>query len=208
MGFIYRFNPGGESWMKISRKKLNKARQEQGGPAKNMAAISGQKSRKLALFVSCFFLAAFLYSQDLEPVSEAEPTVLLPLSNWNALQWNWSVLKENYGIQSSELWNLQQNYMLLDQSLDESQRIANSLKMNLGTLELRLQQSEQASASLTARIRLSKTQLETLTESLAQQTRRTASLEKQLRFYKTGFYITAGVSITVIGTLVLINTLR
>jgi F0F1-type ATP synthase delta subunit len=80
--------------------------------------------------------------------------------------------------------------------------------MNLGTLELRLQQSEQASVSLTAQIKLSKTQLETLTESLAQQTKRTASLERQSRFYKTGFYITVGISVASIGALVLINVLR
>jgi hypothetical protein len=55
---------------------------------------------------------------------------------------------------------------------------------------------------LASQIRLSGRQLEESNASLREQTGRTAFLEKQLRFYKTGLYITAGIGLAGIGSAV------
>jgi septal ring factor EnvC (AmiA/AmiB activator) len=128
--------------------------------------------RSLIFFFFCFSLSPCLSAQ------ESADAVVIPRGSWNGFLSDWTMLKQNFEELEKQHRSLQEHYEPLPPKLER--------------LEQTLRQSEEMSQALSMRLEASGRQLAALNDSLKKQIGQTASLERKVRFFRTGFVISIG----------------
>jgi hypothetical protein len=151
-----------------------------------------KKSSRLlcVLFLFCFFSQA---ASPQEPES-GDAAVAIPRESWNRFLTDWTALKALFGTLEERHQRLKEHY--------------DPLPPKLAELERTLAKSEETSRILREQMEVSGTQLAGLNDSLKKQTVQTASLEREVRFYKAAFFISIGAGAAGITSGVLLSILK